>query len=143
MTNSEQKLVKGLSCLHPSQNGRLQIRIVSASKLNTLSDDMDLRAVISVNGHQFANTSSNRMARWNEYFDIPADKDAEVEIMVKENITSVVGLVWFKPSELKEAEALKKQIMNEEGEDVKLYTLSLEPSGEIQLKMKYGIYIIL
>jgi len=137
ITSSEQKIVKGLSCLHPSQNGRLQIKVISASKLNTLSDDMDLRAVISVNGHQFANTSSNKFGRWNEYFDVNADKDAEVEIMVKENSTSVVGLVWFKPSELKEAEILKKQIMNEDGEDIKLYTLSLEPAGEIQLKMKY------
>jgi len=136
MTKSEQKLVKGLSRLHPSQNGRLQIKIVSASKLSTLSDDMELKAVVSVNGHQFANTSSNRFGRWNELFEVNADKDAEVEIMVKENSTSVVGLVWFKPSELKEAEKLKKLAMSED-EDDKLYTLSLEPAGEIQLKMKY------
>jgi len=125
-------VVKGISNIHPS--GRLQIRVVSASKLNTLSDDMDLRAIVSVNGHQQANTSSNRLGRWNEFFDVPADKDAEVEIMVKENSTSVVGMVWFKPSELKEAELLKRQAMNEDSE---LYTLSLEPAGEIQLKMKY------
>jgi len=100
---------------------------------------MDLRAIVSVNGHQQANTSSNRLGRWNEFFDVPADKDAEVEIMVKENSTSVVGMVWFKPSELKEAELLKRQAMNEDSE---LYTLSLEPAGEIQLKMKYGIYFL-
>jgi serine/threonine protein kinase len=134
---SQQKLLKGFSSLHPSQNGRLQIKIISASKLNTLSDDMDLRAIISVNGHQFANTSSNKFGRWNEYFDVNADKDSEVEIMVKENSTSVVGLVWFKPSELKEAENLKRTLFHEDGEDVKLYTLNLEPAGEIQLKMKY------
>jgi len=99
---------------------------------------MDLRAIISVNGHQFANTSSNKFGRWNEYFDVNADKDSEVEIMVKENSTSVVGLVWFKPSELKEAENLKRTLFHEDGEDVKLYTLNLEPAGEIQLKMKYG-----
>jgi len=116
---------------HSSQNGSLQIKIISASKLNTLSDDMNLRVIISVNGHQFANTSSNKYGRWNEFFDISADKDSEVEIMVKEDSTSVVGLVWFKPSEL------KKEIMNDIGEDNELYTLSLEPAGEIQLKMKY------
>jgi serine/threonine protein kinase len=137
MTQSEQKLVKGLSRLHPSQNGRLQIKIISASKLNTLSDDMDLKAIVSVNGHQFANTTSNKLGKWNEFFEVSADNDAEVEIMVKENSTSVVGLVWFKPSELREAEKLKKISMNKERDDEILYTLSLEPAGEIQLKMKY------
>jgi len=136
-STGDQKIVKGLSYLHPTQNGRLQIKIISASKLNTLSDDMELRAVISVNGHQFANTSSNKYGRWNEFFDVNADKDSEVEIMVKENSTSVVGLVWFKPSELEEAEKLKRQTMNDDVEDIKLYTLNLEPAGEIQLKMKY------
>ncbi|ORX75126.1 kinase-like protein [Anaeromyces robustus] len=133
---SEQKLVKVLSCLHPSQNGTLQIKIVSASKLSTLSGDMDLKAIVSVNGHQFATTSSNKFGKWNEYFELNADKDAEIEVMVKENSTSVVGLVWFKPSELKEAEKLKKLAVNDE-ENSKLYTLSLEPAGEIQLKMNY------
>jgi len=98
---------------------------------------MDLKAIVSDNGHQFANTTSNRFGKWNEFFEVSADNDAEVEIMVKENSTSVVGLVWFKPSELKEAEKLKKLSHTEE-EDDKLYTLSLEPAGEIQLKMKYG-----
>ncbi|ORX52988.1 hypothetical protein BCR36DRAFT_582390 [Piromyces finnis] len=135
--SKEKKLIKGISYLNPSHTGRLQIKIISASKLNTLSDDMDLRAIISVNGHHYANTSSNKFGRWNEYFDVTADKDSEVEIMIKENSTSVVGLVWFKPSELKEAENLKRAIFHEDGEDVKLYTLNLEPAGEIQLKMKY------
>ena len=99
---------------------------------------MDLKAIVSVNGHQFANTTSNKLGKWNEFFEVSADNDAEVEIMVKENSTSVVGLVWFKPSELREAEKLKKISMNKERDDEILYTLSLEPAGEIQLKMKYG-----
>jgi len=97
--------------------------------------------VISVNGQQFANTSSSRIGKWNESFDVPCDKDAEIEIMVKESSTSVVGLVWFKPSEFKEAESLKKEIVKGNGEDITLYTLNLEPAGEIQLKMKQGKYI--
>jgi len=134
---SEQKLVKALSCLHPSQNGTLKIKVISASKLSTSYDDMDLKAVISVNGHQSASTPSNRFGKWNEYFELSADNDAEIEIMVKENSTSVVGLVWFKPSELKEAEKLKRNISMNDDESSKLYTLSLEPAGEIQLKMNY------
>jgi len=138
MTNDEQKIDH--DSLHSSQNGKLKIKIISASKLNTFSNDMDLSAVISVNGKQFT-TSSNKYGRWNEFFDVPDDKDAEVDIMVKENSTSVISLAWFKPSDLKEAETLKKQIMNENGEDIGLYNLKLEPFGEIQLMMKYGIYI--
>jgi len=133
MTNDEQKIDN--NCLHPLQSGKLQIKIISISKLNTFSNDVDLSATISVNGKHFT-TSSNKFGRWNEIFDVPDDKNAEVDIMVKEN-DSVVSLFWFKPSELRGAEAFKKQIMNENGEDAGLYNLKLEPSGEIQLMMKY------
>jgi len=135
-TNDEKTSSESKNMTNNEQNGRIQIKIVSASKLNTLSADMDLRVVISVNGQQFANTTSSKYGRWNESFDVPCDKDAEIEIMVKESRTSVVGLVWFKPSEFKEAETLKKKTMNANSEDITLYTLNLEPAGEIQLNMK-------
>jgi len=138
MKNNESKIEN--ECLRPLQSGMIQIKVISVSKLNVFSPNVNLSAVISVNGKQFA-TSLNKFGRWNEFFDIPDDKDVEVDLMIKENNSYVVSLLWFKPSELREAEALRKQLLNENGEDYGLYNLKLEPSGEIQLMMKYGIYI--
>ncbi|KAI9202644.1 uncharacterized protein BJ171DRAFT_512805 [Polychytrium aggregatum] len=83
-------------------SGRIKMRLVAATNLEgRQSHKTDTCAIIRIDGQQKAQTRQSP-SRWNDEFDIPLSKNHEIEISICEKSGLVLGLVWFKMSELNE-----------------------------------------
>lgn len=77
----------------------------------------DTTVVVKIEGTQRAKSHPSRTDRWNEDFEIPIDKENEIEITIYDkqgNDPSVpVGLLWIRVSDL--VEALRRQKVGDSG----------------------------
>jgi len=123
-------LVKTLGRIRNAQNeGKLQMKFICIQKVQS-----ELSALINVNGRIAAQTSVSKGFQWNYEVDIMATKDAEVEIVFQDDKKEIVGLIWFKSSDLEEATKLKYA---ESGKHDDTFALQVEPVGELIIQLSY------
>jgi serine/threonine protein kinase len=123
-------LVKTLGRIRNAQNeGKLQMKFICIQKVQ-----IELSALINVNGRIAAQTSMSKGFQWDYEVDIMATKDAEVEIVFQDDRKSIVGLIWFKSSDLEEATKLKYA---ESGKNDNTFALQVEPVGELIIQLSY------
>ncbi|KAJ3030436.1 UNVERIFIED_CONTAM: Serine/threonine kinase [Siphonaria sp. JEL0065] len=118
-------------------SGRLKVKLIRASGLG--NDEIDTFATIAVDGQvKFSTQASSNT--WNEILDTYVSNSQEVEICVfSYPRRDLVGLVWFKLSEL-ESE-LKLHFPNGlplSVNDMDDTWLDLEPAGQIFVRVSFG-----
>lgn len=98
--------------------GKLRIGVKGARELDHIPVTKkgskglnDTTVVIKIEGNQRARSHPSRTDRWNEDFEIPIDKENEIEITIFDkqgNEPSIpIGLLWVRISDL--VEALRRQ----------------------------------
>ncbi|ORX54823.1 kinase-like protein [Piromyces finnis] len=124
-------LVKTLGRIRNAQNeGKLQMKFICIQNVNT-----ELSAIIHVNGRTISHILMSKGFQWNNEIDIMATKDAEIEIVFQNDRKSIVGLVWFKSSDLEEALKLKYAESGNKNDNT--FALQVEPIGELIIQLSY------
>jgi hypothetical protein len=126
-----------LSLTAPRKSGTLKLKIVGASNLTERKSIKDeIVAVVSIDGIPKYTTRPTK-SKWDDTFEIHLDKALEAEIAIFEKNGPLLGLVWFKISDLEEDINLKAKDATATLEVPEVW-LELEPSGQLLTRLNYA-----